>query len=231
MSSSSVSSPSLPYSNDELRSISDLLLELKPTPPQEDMGECVIYDLFQPWTGIVQDIGQQYLLLTKRENPVPTSASEQDRVKLHQELKVFNSQTQDAQQTIQSLIKTLEGLSDDAEALYGFTLLKHDMSPDELKQQLLDITNSLGVLRSAATDAKKYAERERGRHPNKELDHAVFSLAQIFHQATGRNPTRGLNHYDPDFQSPFERFLFACLRPIYNETTLDSIRGLIRKLP
>lgn len=58
----------------------------------------------------------------------------------------------------------------------------------------------------------------------------VLGLADIYEQATGRNIGRAKHFRDKTYQGPSETFLMACLTPVRRETTIDSVRGLIRKI-
>ena len=229
----------LPYTISELQEISALLARAAAHEIEEtELGDSdwqllgvlgnstvePVEGLWQPWAGLVQDAAAHYLIVrAKKETTTDATTAE-----VRDELQGFSKRLGKARKALGEDLTGLHSLSEDARGMLALGGLRAGANIDALASQLQACGTALDQL---VQSAKAGARVLRGtRTEDVLLFQFVQDLASVYEQATGREIGRGHHFNDKTYRGPFEAFLMACLTPVRAETTIESVRGLIRKV-
>lgn len=217
--------PTVPYNDNQLREIITLLQELK-LENHEPPETWFIDGLVQPWAGLIQEVATHYESV--KESPIELNRSEIEEVrKEFKALKRLIRRNPDTPLKISckcsELSKTAVGLLNLGAASVGVDLEKTTRG---IKRSKRERRNFVECLNRAAS----YLNDPRGPSEDIALLDFATDLVEVFNNATGRKIGRGFKYEDPSHPGPLERYLMATIKPVRSHTTIDSVRGLIRKL-
>ena len=183
-----------------------------------------VEDLWQPWAGLVQDAAAHYLIVRAEKEPTTDS----NKAEVRDELQGFSKRLGKARKALGEDLVGLHSLSEDARGMLALGGLRAGANIDALASQLQTCGTALDQLVQSANAGARMLRGTRSEDVL--LFQFVEDLASIYEQATGREIGRGHHFNDKTYQGPFEAFLMVCLTPVRTETTIESVRGLIRRV-
>jgi hypothetical protein len=95
-------------------------------------------------------------------------------------------------------------------------------------EHVSELIGKLKAIESAADQIAIESSPRRGRPKQSMHQVAVDALANIYHEATGRWPTRRYDAFEEQVYGPFYDFCVAALRPIWHTVTAGSVDKLMR---
>ena len=216
----------MPYLEDEIRSISKLLSELRPqdySPPHDEYWD--EDGLLQPWAVLIFQSAYDYL-----EMDWAAPLDDSHTMELREELDALKSLVRSGLRQDKEFVERLHSLSTDAYGILCLAALDQHEDLESLIGKLSNSRTALGKFIEVLEAAPRYVDRQPGPKKDEQLLEFCSQLVRIYRDATGRALGRGYQQSDENYEAPSERFLGACIRPLRPHTTIESLRGLIRKM-
>lgn len=214
-----------PYSKNQLRKFGDLLQELK-LEGHEAPETWIIYGLVQPWAGLIQDAAIHYKSGVKSPLELDISATEKVRKELHS-LKKFIKRNPD---NPSKMYRKCKGLSNSAVGLLNLGAVSVGVDIEKTTHGIKRSKRARRFFLECLDRANSYLNDPRGPSEDIVLLDFATSLVDVFVGATGRKIGRGFKYEDPEYLAPLERYLMATIKPVRQHTSINSMRGLIRKI-
>lgn len=215
----------LPYKEAKLRKFCDHLIE-RAAPEHRELDRIDDDDRLPSWAGFIQDAGIRYQTFDLHLPKLDDSSSDIVREELR-ELQKLSSKAITNQT---KLVKGLNQLSDDSRGMLSFGGIDTRIDLDDTVDQIRKSENPLHQLEKTTRTTLKYFNKPRGRDEDIELLEFTLELTDIYTEATGGKIGRGFSDSIPDYKTHLENFLLMCITPLRPNTTIDSVRKLIRKV-
>ena len=214
-----------PYTNKQLRKLVLLLQELK----LEDYAPrktWTINRLVQPWAGFIDDAGIHYISVMRCPEELDKSASEKVRKELNS-LRRLIRRSPDNPDKISRRCKRLSHL---AIGMLNLGAVDVGIDVEETIRGIKRSKRTRRLLFYCVDRATAYSRDPPGPLEDIALLEFATALVEIYMEATGRKIGRGFKYEDPEYLAPLERFMLAAIKPVRENTSVDSVRGLIRKI-
>ena len=214
-----------PYSDTQLRDFVVLLQELK-LEDHEPPETWIIYGLVQPWAGFIQEAAIHYKSVVASRVKLDNSATEKVR-KEFLSLKKLIKRNPDNPLKV---FRKSNGLSISAIGLLNLGAAAVGVDIEKTIRGIKSSKRSRRLFFECLDRATSYLNDPPG--PSKDIAFLEFAagLVDVYVEATGRKIGRGFKYEDPEYLAPLESFLMATITPVRRHTSIDSVRGLIRKL-
>ncbi len=214
-----------PYTNKQLRKLVLLLQELKLedyAPPET----WILSGLVQPWAGFIDDAGIHYLSVMRYPEELDKSVSEGVRKELNS-LRRLIRRSPDNPDKISGRCKRL---SDLAIGMLHLGAVDVGIDVEETIRRIGRSKRTRRLFFDCVDRAIAYLKDPPGPPEDIALLEFATALVEIYMEATGRKIGRGFKYEDPEYLAPLERFMLAAIKPVRENTSVDSVRGLIRKI-
>ena len=214
-----------PYTNKQLRKLVLLLQELKLedyAPPET----WILSGLVPPWAGFIDDAGIHYISVMRYPEELDKSASEEVRKELNS-LRRLIKRSPDNPDKISRRCKRL---SDLAIGMLHLGAVDVGIDVEETIRGIERSKRTRRLLLDCVDRATAYSKDPPGPLEDIALLEFATALVEIYMEATGRKIGRGFKYEDPEYLAPLERFMLAAIKPVRENTSVDSVRGLIRKI-
>lgn len=214
-----------PYTKKQLRKLVLLLQELK----LEDYAPrktWTINRLVQPWAGFIDDAGIHYISVMRCPEELDKSASEKVRKELNS-LRRLIRRSPDNPDKISRRCKRLSHL---AIGMLNLGAVDVGIDVEETIRGIKRSKRTRRLLFYCVDRATAYSRDPPGPLEDIALLEFATALVEIYMEATGRKIGRGFKYEDPEYLAPLERFMLAAIKPVRENTSVDSVRGLIRKI-
>lgn len=177
-----------------------------------------------PWSGLIMGAVDRYLSLSEW-----TEESDEYRsdisVLLEQVLRSLSGPDPDRALVAAMLRKPEDETAIDA-LTYGLVEQGYDRPYDAA---LVDTNVPVSALAKAVLGARELLRRPAGRPLEGAFDGLIAELVDLYHQMTGRWPGRGFAQPPDASATPFERLALVVIPPVRGNTTLEAIRGALRR--
>ena len=222
----------LPYEECLLRKLTDLLIErslpghLNSINSEIEASEEEKGQPHQPWAGFIQDAAIRYQQSSLFCDQLDDSATDEVRA----ELKAFRKLLDKIAAARIQMVDGYSKLSDNALGMLNLGAVTTEVSLDELIKTMRKPDEQQAQLTETAKNALKHLNKSPG--PTEDLAYLEFAadLANTYVDATGRQIGKGHKFNDPAYETPFEKFLLACIKPLRPSTTVESVRKQIDKI-
>ena len=215
----------MPYLEDEIHSICKLLSELRPHDYFPLYDEYWDEDgLLQPWAVLIFQSAYDYL-----EMDWAAPLDDSHIMEIREELDALKSRVRSGLRQDKEFVERLQSLSPDAYGILCLAALDRHEDLESLIGKLSNSRTALGKFIGILKAVPRYVDRQPGPKKDEQLQEFCSRLVRIYCDATGSELGRGYQQSDEYYETPSERFLGACIRPLRPHTTIESLRGLIRK--
>ncbi|MCH9052142.1 MAG: hypothetical protein IIA72_13860 [Proteobacteria bacterium] len=214
-----------PYTKKQLRKLVLLLQELK----LEDYAASetwTINRLVQPWAGFIDAAGIHYISVMRYPEKLNKSASK----KVRKELNSLRRLIKRSPDNPDKISRRCQGLSNLAKGMLNLGAVDVGIDVEETIRGIERSKRTRQRLFVCVDKATAYLKDPPGPPEDIALLEFATTLTEIYMEATGRKIARGFQYEDPEYHAPLERFMLAAIKPVRQHTSVDSVRGLIRKI-